>query len=126
MRGPHYSLGTCLSLFHGYATGSFSPMLHDWWSAVHCADVSPVRFHDYFSSGLLVKGWQVSTWKHLLLPFFQANSRWHCCCPFDLKQKFPCLRCWFTLTLPGKGLPESWPAATVALLTDVFSAMLIF
>lgn len=87
---------------------------------------SPVLFHDYFSSGLLVKGWQVSTWKHLLLPFFKANSRWHCCCPFDLEQKFPWLRCWFTLRLPGKGLPEGLPPPTVAPLTDVFSVTLIF
>lgn len=41
-------------------------------------------------------------------------------------QKFPWLRCWFTLTLPGKGLPEGLLPPTVALLTDVFSATLIF
>lgn len=30
------------------------------------------------------------------------------------------------MTLPGKGLPEGLPPPTVALLTDVFSATLIF
>lgn len=37
-------------------------------------DVSHLLFCDYFSSGLFVKGWQVSTWQHLLNHFSKQTA----------------------------------------------------
>lgn len=64
-----------LELLQPFLSSSLGfPVLHYWWSAVHHADVFPLLFHGYFSSGFLVEGMERSTHGNICLNNFSKQT----------------------------------------------------
>lgn len=85
-----------LELFQSFLSSSLGfPVLHYWWSAVFHADVFPMLFHGYFSSGFLVEGMEGPHMGTSALTIFQSKQQMALLLPFDLARKIPYQWCWF-------------------------------
>lgn len=116
-------------LFQPFLSSSLGfPVLRYWWSAVFHADVFPVLFHGYFSSGFIVEEMEGPHVGTSALAIFQSKQQMALLLPLDLARKVP-YQCCFSFRLLGIGVHEHFlipVLSTVALCTDVFSAVFFF
>lgn len=116
-------------LFQPFLSSSLGfPVLRYWWSAVFRADVFPVLFHGYFSSGFIVEEMEGPHVGTSALAIFQSKQQMALLLPLDLAREVP-YQCCFSFRLLGIGVHEHFlipVLSTVALRTDVFSAVFFF
>lgn len=85
-----------LELLQRFLSSSLGfPVLHYWWSSVFHADVFPMLFHGYFSSGFLAEGMESPHMGTSALTIFQSKQQMALLLPFDLARKILCQLCCF-------------------------------